>query len=224
MALQTQQFKALLTQTHNIQEQFAALHRDISELHTLTESTARAVVPNKKSLLEHLELTKGDFQYYLALKGVLQNPVCKGKYFSFEIALVSKQVPFPETEKLNVSLYVYSAESVPRLLTRNVNGHKIARGATRAVLRFDRAQQLHCGTFKIQLNEVTSHFKNGWVFLVVIPDELNDFLRRSGRVVGPLVIDHLVSKAKEVTCAKWRENRRVSDIDQVCLEGHIKDN
>ena len=63
---------------------------------------------------------------------------------------------------------------------------------------------------KIQIKEVTSHFRNGWVFLVVYPRSATSGLMTQGvysritsQKIKPLVIERVVVKAKKI---KEKEN------------------
>lgn len=61
---------------------------------------------------------------------------------------------------------------------------------------------------KIQVKEVTSHFRNGWIFLVVYPKitkEVNNnvLMRGNGinintREIKPLIVEKVVVKAKKM--------------------------
>lgn len=67
---------------------------------------------------------------------------------------------------LNIS--IYTSENSPKFIDTNTSGNKILKGNTdkdmlQGQITFD----------KIQIKEVTSHFRNGWVFLVIYPKSLN---------------------------------------------------
>jgi hypothetical protein len=66
--------------------------------------------------------------------------------------------------KIPLSLAIYSSENPPKFIEKNTAGQKILKGYIE--------QSLHhgqCRFEKIQIKEVTSHFRNGWVFIVIIP-------------------------------------------------------
>ena len=147
-----------------------------------------------------------DPAFWLESVDEIPNPVCKGKYFTFQVALRGGQ--FPPSEVLEVAVCLYTAEAVPKVIQHAMNGSNILKGRPTSVLAYDAARRQHVATFKIQVNEVTSHFKHGWVFLVVLPDKPSGFLR--GRAVAPLIAPRLVVKAKEATCQRYR--RRPSRI------------
>ena len=65
-----------------------------------------------------------------------------------------------------------------------------------------------CIIEKLQIREVSSHFRNGWIFLVVKPVPLgkNEFLNNQTDIdpslVEPLIIDNQHIKAKNLTGKK----------------------
>ena len=66
-----------------------------------------------------------------------------------------------------------------------------------------------CKFEKIQIKEVTSHFRNGWVFIVIIPcmTPLGSAISNSASFIDytkiePLVLDKIVVKAKKIKEAK----------------------
>ena len=93
-----------------------------------------------------------------------------------------------------------------------MRGFDLFKGSQHTQLSYDPTTCTHRGSLKVRFNEVTSHFKNGWVFLAVLPDENNEDLELTGLTVRPLIIEQFVSKAKEFTCTRWRAQKRVKDI------------
>jgi hypothetical protein len=93
-------------------------------------------------------------------------------------------------------------------------GNKILKGFTEKDLVDGSA------TFeKIQVKEVTSHFRNGWIFLVVYPKistlHNNNVLRRGEGVnvnsqrIKPLILEKVIVKAK-----KSKEKDQLNDNDE----------
>jgi hypothetical protein len=104
------------------------------------------------------------------------------------------------SNKIPLSLALYSSENPPKFIEKNTAGNKILKGYIE--------QSLHqgiCRFEKIQIREVTSHFRNGWVFIVIIPcmtplgsalssaDSYIDYTK-----IEPLVLDKVVVKAKKL--------------------------
>lgn len=93
-------------------------------------------------------------------------------------------------------------------------GNKILKGFT------DKDLVDGSATFeKIQIKEVTSHFRNGWIFLVVYPKistlHNNNVLRRgeglnvNSQKIKPLVLEKVIVKAK-----KSKEKDQLNDNDE----------
>lgn len=138
-------------------------------------------------------LGAGGGEFSLGLSEDFPEFLRKGKYFSFEVKLIGR---FPRDESLEVFLSVYSSEDVPRLVTRSMTGEKIVKGRVSALLSYDPVERVHIGSFKVLFTEVTSHFLNGWVFVVVTADKENGYLQITGSKVYPLIVDNVVCRAK----------------------------
>jgi len=109
--------------------------------------------------------------------------------------------------RIPLTLAIYTSENPPKFIDVNTSGNKIFKGL------IDKDLVDGAVTFdKIQIKEVTSHFRNGWVFFVVYPKTsgvvLNNFVGGPSGImvnhqqVKPLVLEKVVVKAKR---AKERE-------------------
>jgi hypothetical protein len=92
------------------------------------------------------------------------------------------QVTMPKQTIFKVLLF--TTESPPKLLKLNTSGDKIMRGnievLSNSIVHFP----------KIVIKEVTSHFRNGYLFLVIAPvDDLN---------IQPLILSNFVIKARKM--------------------------
>ncbi len=100
-------------------------------------------------------------------------PLYRERNFSYVI-FVNRRISLKLTDidgklvknnnKIPLSLAIYSSENPPKFIEKNTAGQKILKGYIE--------QSLHhgqCRFEKIQIKEVTSHFRNGWVFIVIIP-------------------------------------------------------
>ena len=205
-------FSQVATQTSGIQEQLNSLENNLSALWPVKDRILAKRIPNKQTLSTYLHPSVTSFELSLELHGVVPNPVCKGKYFSFEVRLQTQGVSLPTSEEIQVRAAISSADTVPQQLTVNMRGQPLFKGGVQTTVRFDPNERVHKGHFKVLITEVTSHFRNGWVFLVVTADEGGEFLARTGYSVKPLVVEHLVSKAKETICSRWRAKSKACDI------------
>ena len=136
----------------------------------------------------------------LALKEPMLLPICKGKYFSLHICLeplretaFSAQVPLP------VALSLETSDIPGQSIQVNMIGRPVIRGDSHCVLRYDASKQTHTGNFRVQITEVSSHYVNGWIRLVVAAEG------SAKGLVQALVLDDVVVRAKEKTCRKFRE-------------------
>ena len=185
----------VMTQFSTLQDSLDRLRKEFC----LGETRPRPGLSSKQALRDLLQVK--DPAFWLEVLGEFPSPVCKGKFFSFEVILRGHRLS--KSESLGVSLCLYTAEACPRIISHSMNGQKLLKGQTTARLEYDREAEAHRASFKVQMNEVTSHFRNGWVFMVVLPDQ-SKFLRSTGLTVVPLIIEHFVSKAKEITCRRYR--------------------
>eukprot|EP01016_Furgasonia_blochmanni_P026674 TRINITY_DN28284_c0_g1_i1.p2 TRINITY_DN28284_c0_g1~~TRINITY_DN28284_c0_g1_i1.p2 ORF type:complete len:158 (+),score=39.84 TRINITY_DN28284_c0_g1_i1:61-474(+) len=109
-------------------------------------------------------------------------------------------------DSITMHIQVYTSENPPRLVEKNKSGRLIFNGVTERYLSegsalFDR----------IHLREVTSHYRKGWVFLVVRPT-LSDglFLRIPNKniidpkKIQPYIFQDVIVKAKRVKFPKQR--------------------
>jgi len=143
-----------------------------------------------------------DFQYQLIFKNELPLPLYRERNFKFTVLLTDKEGNIVKNaNRIPLTLAIYTSENPPKFIDVNTAGNKVLKGMidrdlVDGVARFD----------KIQINEVTSHFRNGWVFFVVYPKKsgvaLNNFVGGNGMAainyqqVKPLVMEKIVVKAK----------------------------
>jgi hypothetical protein len=96
--------------------------------------------------------------------------------------------------KYEVSLY--TSETFPRKLEMNTTGSTILHGWNDAELVSGRID-----LNRLQIREVSSHYQNGWLYLVIMPKaNQNSSLQSDLDIseVKPLIIDKIVVKAKNL--------------------------
>lgn len=119
------------------------------------------------------------------------------------------------SNKIPLTIGIYSSENPPKYIDANTAGNGIPLGALsylsligNKILKGFIEKDLVNGsaTFdKIQIKEVTSHFRNGWIFFVVYPKvnkNSNVLLSGNNVVVNsqqikPLIIEKVIVKAKK---------------------------
>jgi len=136
------------------------------------------------------------------MKNNLSLPLYRERNFKFTLLLADKNGKLIEhSNKIPLTIALYSSETVPKYIDANTAGNKILKGF------IDKDMVNGTVTFdKIQIKEVTSHFRNGWVFFVVYPKVSNAggttlFSGRDNIVnaqkIRPLIIEKVVVKAKK---------------------------
>jgi len=186
-----------------------------------------------ENLLTYLYGPNPDFQYHLILKSELPLPLYRERNFKFTVLLVDKNgTPVENTNRIALTIGIYSSENPPKYIDANTSGNKILKGFIEKDLVSGSA------TFeKIQIKEVTSHFRNGWVFFVVYPKLVsvgsNTIMLNGHNIVNsskikPLILEKVVVKAKK---SKERDNLnessevyndddvKMDDIDRVNIIG-----
>jgi len=149
-----------------------------------------------------------DFQYHIILKSELSLPLYRERNFKFSVILVDKNGnPVENSNRIPLTIGIYSSENPPKYIDANTSGNKILKGFIEKDLVNGTA------TFeKIQIKEVTSHFRNGWVFFVVYPKVVavgsNTILLNGHNLINcakikPLILEKVVVKAKK---SKERDN------------------
>jgi len=151
-------------------------------------------------LTTYLYGTNPDFQYQLVLKSDLPLPLYRERNFKFTVILTDKKGnPVENSNRIPLTIAIYSSENPPKYIDSNTAGNKILKGFIEKDLVNGSA------TFeKIQIKEVTSHFRNGWVFFVVYPKLNSSTANPTGngvhvnnQKVKPLILEKVIVKAKK---------------------------
>lgn len=213
-----------------LQDTLACLINEINSLKTTIKQTTQdkvSMIPSNpllmhqiignstetvtvENLITYLYGSNPDFQYNLVLKTDLQLPLYRERNFKFTVILTDKNGnPIENSNRIPLTIGIYSSENPPKYIDSNTAGNKILKGFIEKDLINGTA------TFeKIQIKEVTSHFRNGWVFFVVYPKLSNNpnnniLLGGNGAVINsqkikPLILEKVVVKAKK---AKGRDEK-----------------
>lgn len=135
--------------------------------------------PSQDDLLQTLS-DQRQYDHELKLHSELTNPAYKDRAFSLDLEL-STEAP----EGCEFKVLLFTTESPPKLIEKNTGGDKVMKGHTDCEIQGRRV------TFpKLVIKEVTSHYRNGCVFLVVVC--------ASGLSVKPLIIEKFVVKARKI--------------------------
>jgi len=172
-------------------------------------------IPNNDSLLRSLYGPKQDFKYQLVLKNELPAPLYRERNFKFTVFLTDQDGNLVKnTNRIPLTIAIYTSENPPKYVDVNTSGNKILKGM------IDKDLVDGAVTFdKIQVKEVTSHFRNGWVFFVVQPKSSGNVLNNlidmtngvmiNPQIVKPLIIEKMVVKAKRA-----KEKKQGLDLEE----------
>lgn len=140
-----------------------------------------------------------DYDYKLSLIDSLPVPICKGKYISLAVEVSPIILESSLTGTLSVSISLYTSDLPPALITHTVTGRSILKGNSSTMVVYDSKLRKYIARFRIQIREVSSRFRNGWIFMVLsgTKDETN-----SHSVVRPLVMKRIIVKAKDLSNLK----------------------
>jgi len=174
-------------------------HHPISAYQNIGNSTETMTV---ESLISFLYGSNPDFGYQLVLKNDLPLPLYRERNFKFTVILTDKNGnPVENTNRIPLTIGIYSSENPPKFIDSNTAGNKILKGF------IDKDLVNGSVTFdKVQIKEVTSHFRNGWVFFVVYPKIAGQsgasVLGSNGMVINgqkikPLILEKVIVKAKK---------------------------
>lgn len=153
---------------------------------------------------EDLLQTLSDQKHYdheLKLRSEVANPAYKDRAFSLELELTTEP---PEGCEFKVLLF--TTENPPKLIEKNTGGDKVMKGYTDCEVHGCRL------VFpKLVVKEVTSHYRNGCVFLVVVCS--------SGLSVKPLVIEKFVVKARKIAAEPILKHAKTEEASIKSDEG-----
>jgi len=156
-----------------------------------------------ETLINYLYGQNTDFTHQLVLKTNIPLPLYRERNFKFTLLLTDKNGNLVENaNRIPLTIGIYNSESVPKFIDTNTAGNKILKGFIEKDLingsvTFD----------KIQIKEVTSHFRNGWIFFAVYPkvsNNANNNMLISSKEnfvptqkIRPFILEKVVVKAKK---------------------------
>ena len=148
------------------------------------------------------KLSIKQYQLKLKLKESLSTPLCKGKYFRFQVKLhVPANIDFPKTEKVVLQAKVFTSGKPFREITKSLNGGEILKGSTEAILGYNEIESAHIANFKLVINEVSCHFSG---FNLLIEPVYSPVLESLGLFIKPMLIKEIIVMSKEKICKKLR--------------------
>lgn len=126
-----------------------------------------------------------EFDYCLQLISELPSPAYKERAFQMVAQIVDKcgnKVTLPNM--VSFAIMLFTTESPTKSLKLNTSGDKIMRGTTEVETTSELLFR------KVVIKEVTSHFRNGCIFMAICP-------KQNSRI-KPLIINNVVVKARKL--------------------------
>ena len=192
---QNEMIKQLADQTRRGLDRISALEKEIEAKDQLV-SPDENLTPGK--MLEILYGKNHSFTHSLSLISDVPCPAYKERAFSLMFEIVDRNetkvaLPIP----VNFKLMIFTTENPPKVLKVNTSGDKIIRGTveveTNGVVLFK----------KVVIKEVTSHFRNGSFFVVVMP--------KNSQEIRPFIIENFIVKARKIITPDIKKKQKTLD-------------
>ncbi|OMJ95674.1 hypothetical protein SteCoe_924 [Stentor coeruleus] len=153
---------------------------------------------SKEALLFHLYGGNPTFYYTLSLCNDIPMPAYKDRCFTVFARILDSNNNYaslitPTTFKLQM----YTQENPPKLIETNTSGNLAIRGN----IKVESTSIIMLK--KVVVNEVTSHFRNGSVFFVILPE--------GNQSIRPLIIENFVVRARKPDVGKLE--KRVKSVE-----------
>jgi len=137
--------------------------------------------------------------YKLVVNAEMENPLVKERNFQLKVKLVDADGNIMKnSNKIYLEISIYTADIPPLQIKTNTQGSSILKGGADRPLIDGEA------TFpKLQVKEVSSHYRTGRIFIAVYPcqENFSSVLKKDKNFVDhdqiePLIISDVVVKAK----------------------------
>ncbi|OMJ79456.1 hypothetical protein SteCoe_20509 [Stentor coeruleus] len=136
------------------------------------------------ALFIYLSSGRTDQPYSLLMSEDFPYPIYKERCFSVSLKIVdSLNNPVTLNKPIVFKILLYATENPPKLLTTNTFGDRIMRGT----LEIESSSEMIFK--KLVIKEVTSRFRNGVIYFVVMPQDT--------QLVKPLIIENVLVKARK---------------------------
>ena len=179
------------------------LHEKFHEVALDLEHRAKGQlpVPGKKDILSLLYPDyPRRFDYSLCSSSPLPPSLSKKKYTILDLyTSPHHSVPFNQCSTINLVAELYSSHFPPRSLSTNKKGAKLLVGTTQSIMKYCVKRKCYSAYFKLKVSEVTSHYMNGWIFMVIRPESLETF-----PYIKPLIMKKVVVSSRSLRLKKRR--------------------
>ncbi|OMJ85981.1 hypothetical protein SteCoe_12619 [Stentor coeruleus] len=182
---QTETIKNIFSLTSEILDKISAKpQRNVPALNMNVPNESHSST-SRTELMNLLCEGKTNQMLSLKLEHDIPSPIYKDRFFKLEAKIVDTSGQIIElSSRILVQLLLYTKDSPPKQLILTTTGEKIMKGNTeiegKSLFVFN----------KIAIQNVTSHYLSGALYLVVMPDNYN--------LVKPLIIEDVVVKARKM--------------------------
>jgi hypothetical protein len=203
IAQQKEQITQIQARNKCLANRILDLHEKFHEVALDLEHRAKGQrpIPGKKDILSLLYPDyPRSFDYSLCLSSPLDAALSKKKYIIFDLyTSPHHSVPFNQCSTINLVAELYSSHFPPRSLSTNKKGAKLLLGTTQNLMKYCAKRKCYSAYFKLKVSEVTSHYMNGWIFIVIRPESLETF-----PFIKPLILKKVVVSSRSLRLKKRR--------------------
>lgn len=194
--------ESLINSNHVLSQQIEKNKKKIKTLKSVLnfiQSLPSLISPETHPIIFSIPDITPNYDCEITIVNEIHKYICKSKYFPIEAELkILPNSSINYNEKIPIVAKVYTSESTPKEITQTMKGHKIIRGQDNTNLVYSPRTNKFNGKMKIQIREVSSHYINKTINLVI---EQQGFCEYS---VKPAVVKDINIKAKERTCQRLR--------------------
>ena len=150
-------------------------------------------------LINLLNSEKNDFSYFIRLLTAPPKPAYKERAFTFSVEIIDHSGEISSLSKsLILELSLFTSESPPKKVELNTSGQKVLK----FICDYD-GESFFCFK-KVFVHDVTSHYRNGALMLVVTSNL--DTLK-------PLIIEDFIVKARKIPSKSYEESNKKARLN-----------
>ena len=201
IAQQKQQITQIQARNKWLANRILDVHEKFNEIALDLEHRAKGQrpIPGKKDILSLLYPDyPRSFEYSLCLSSPLSTSLSKKKYIILDVyTSPHHSTPLNQSSTITLVAELFSSHFPPRSLTTNKKGAKLLLGTTQSLMKYCVKRKCYSAYFKLKVSEVTSHYMNGWIFIVIRPESLETF-----PYIKPLVLKKVVVSSRSLRLKK----------------------
>lgn len=197
---QSQQIKELSSLIMMISQKLNTSQSPNSECVNIINPIVSDEIISEKNIIEYLCGSSPNFTSQLKICGDIPNPAYKDRAFPMMVRIADNLNNETKLQKRELfKIMLFTAERPLKPLTLNKCGEKVVLG----MLEADGDSSILFK--KIIIKEVSSHFRNGSLFLVVKPEN-NDHIK-------PLIIPNFVVKARKMKTEVMMKKAKIDEAE-----------